>query len=74
MTATQTYHVTGMTCQHCVHAVTEELTTLGGVSSVEMGLVPGGESLLTVTSQTPVAEQMIAAALDEAGDYRLAGH
>jgi copper chaperone len=72
MTATQRYHVTGMTCQHCVRAVTEELTRLGGVSSVEVGLVPGGESLVTVTSQTPLAEQMIAAALDEAGDYRLA--
>ena len=74
MAAMQTYHVTGMTCQHCVHAVTEELTTLDGVSSVEIGLVPGGESVVTVTSQSPLAEQMIAAALDEAGDYRLAGH
>ena len=74
MTATQTYHVTGMSCQHCVRAITEELTRLDGVSSVEIGLVPDGESLVTVTSQTPLAEQMIAAALDEAGDYRLAGH
>ena len=73
MTATQAYHVTGMTCQHCVHAVTGELTGLEGVSSVEVGLVPGGESVVTVTSQTPLAEQMIAAALDEAGDYRLTG-
>jgi copper chaperone len=73
MTATQRYHVTGMTCQHCVRAATEELTRLDGVSSVEVGLVPGGESLVTVTSEIPLAEQMIAAALDEAGDYRLAG-
>jgi copper chaperone CopZ len=73
MTATQTYHVTGMTCQHCVHAVTEELTGLDGVSLVEVGLVPGGESVVTVTSQSPLAEQMIADVLGEAGDYRLAG-
>jgi len=73
MTATQRYHVTGMTCQHCVRAVTEELTRLGGVSSVEVGLVPGGESLVTVASESPLSEEMIAAALDEAGDYRLAG-
>jgi copper chaperone len=73
MTATQRYPVTGMTCQHCIRAVTEELTRLGGVSLVEVGLVPGGESVVTVTSQSPLAEQMIAAALDEAGDYRLAG-
>ncbi len=74
MTATQTYRVTGMTCQHCVRAVTEELTGLDGVSSVEIGLVTGGESLVTVASQTPLAEQMFAAALGEAGDYRLAGY
>jgi copper chaperone CopZ len=73
MTATQRYHVTGMTCQHCVRAVTGELTGLGGVSSVEVGLVPGGESLVTVASESPLSEEMIAAALDEAGDYRLAG-
>jgi copper chaperone len=73
MTATQRYQVTGMTCQHCVRAVTGELTRLGGVSSVEVGLVPGGESVVTVASQSPLADQMIAAALDEAGDYRLAG-
>jgi copper chaperone len=74
MTAIQRYHVTGMTCQHCVRAVTGELTRLAGVSSVEVGLVPGGESPVTVTSQAPLGDQMIAAALDEAGDYRLAGH
>jgi copper chaperone len=74
MAATQAYHVTGMTCEHCVRAVTEELTGLGGVSAVEVGLVPGGESLVTVASESPLAEEMIAAALDEAGDYRLAGH
>jgi len=73
MTATQRYHVTGMTCQHCVRAVTGELTGLGGGSSVEVGLVPGGESLVTVASESPLSEEMIAAALDEAGDYRLAG-
>jgi hypothetical protein len=30
-------------------------------------------SALTVTSEVPLTEQQIAAALDEAGDYRLAG-
>jgi copper chaperone len=72
MTATATYHVTGMTCQHCVRAVTGELAALGGVSLVEVDLVPGGESLVTVASDAPLTEQMVAAALDEAGDYHLA--
>ena len=32
--AAATYRVTGMTCEHCVHAVTEELTNLDGVTGV----------------------------------------
>ena len=72
MATTTTYHVTGMSCQHCVHAVTEELASAGGVSSVEADLVPGGESLVTVTSDRPLAEQVVVAALEEAGDYHLA--
>jgi copper chaperone len=67
-----TYHVTGMTCQHCANAVTGELAALGGVSSVVVDLVPGGESLVTVTSDAPLDQQAVAAALDEAGDYHLA--
>jgi copper chaperone CopZ len=67
-----TYQVTGMTCEHCTRAVSEELTALDGVTGVSVDLVPGGTSAVTVSSETPVAEQAIAAALDEAGDYRLA--
>jgi copper chaperone len=70
---TTTYVVTGMTCEHCAHAVTEELTALDGVSLVEVELVPSGDSKVTVTSQAPLTEQAVAAALDEAGDYQLAG-
>jgi copper chaperone len=68
-----TYAVTGMTCQHCVHAVTEELTRLGGVTGVKVDLVPGGESAVLVTSDAPLQGDAISTALDEAGDYRLAG-
>jgi copper chaperone len=67
-----TYHVTGMTCEHCVRAVTEELKNLGGVSDVTAVLVPDGQSAVTVTSDAPLAESAVAAALDEAGDYQLA--
>ena len=68
-----TYQVIGMTCEHCVRAVTGELGGLGGVSGVTVDLVPDGASAVTVTSQAPLAAQAVAAALDEAGDYRLAG-
>jgi copper chaperone len=72
MTAT-TYAVTGMTCEHCVRAVSEELSRLDGVTAVTVDLVPGGDSTVTVASAAPLAEQAVSAALDEAGGYRLAG-
>jgi copper chaperone len=68
-----TYPVTGMTCEHCVHAVSGELRSLDGVSDVAVYLHPGGESAVTVTSQAPLTVGAVAAALDEAGDYHLAG-
>lgn len=69
---TATYQVTGMTCAHCAHAVTEELTNLDGVHGVTIDLRPGGESAVTVASDAPLDAEAVAAALDEAGDYRLA--
>jgi copper chaperone len=69
--ATTTYPVTGMTCQHCVHAVTEELAALDGVTGVTVDLVPGGQSRVTVASEAPLPEPTVTAALDEAGNYRL---
>ncbi len=68
-----TYQVTGMTCEHCARAVTIELESLRGVSAVAVDLAPGGTSAVTVTSESPLATEAIAAALDEAGPYRLAG-
>jgi len=66
-----TYHVAGMTCEHCVRAVTVELQALNGVSDVTVDLVPGGASAVTVVSTAPLSRQDVAAALDEAGDYRI---
>jgi copper chaperone len=70
--ATTTYQVTGMTCEHCARAVTEEIENLDGVSAVAVALVAGGTSAVTVTSSSPLAADAIRAALDEAGDYQLA--
>jgi copper chaperone len=67
------YRVTGMTCEHCVRAVTEELARLDGVREVSVELVPEGSSAVTVTSDGPLPADAVAAALDEAGDYRLTG-
>ncbi|WP_336882832.1 heavy metal-associated domain-containing protein [Rhodococcus globerulus] len=67
-----TFAVTGLTCGHCVGAVTDELRELPGVSGVDIDLVAGGVSTVTVTASIPPTNEQVAAALDEAGNYRLA--
>jgi len=67
----QELKVRGMTCGHCVHAVTEELTALDGVSAVSVDLVPEGVSTVTVDATDALDEQKVRAALIEAGDYQL---
>ncbi len=61
---TTSYVVTGMTCQHCVHAVTEEVSAVPGVSDVSVDLDSGR---LTVDSSDEVPFAAIATAVDEAG-------
>jgi copper chaperone CopZ len=73
MTTTTTYDVQGMTCGHCASAVSEEIAALPGVTSVDVDLVAGGVSTVRVTSDAPLTADAVAAALDEAGDYTLAG-
>ena len=70
--AEQTFAVTGMTCEHCVHAVQSELGALPGVSDVAVELNAGGTSTVHVTGTAELATEQVAAALDEAGDYHLA--
>ena len=63
------YTVVGMTCGHCVDAVTEEVSAVPGVTTVDVDLASGG---LTVTSTEPVDEATVRAAVEEAG-YTVAG-
>ena len=72
MTNTQTFDVAGMTCGHCVSAVTEELTHLAGVRRVDIDLIAGGISKVYVVSSTPLGEAEVRVAVDEAG-YELVG-
>ena len=65
---TSTFGVTGMTCEHCVRAVTEEVRRIDGVADVTVDLPTGG---LTITSSDPVEEAAVAEAVEEAG-YQLA--
>jgi copper chaperone len=65
-----TFGVSGMTCSHCVAAVTEEVGRLEGAGSVSVVLVPGGVSRVTVASAGALDRDAVAAAIDEAG-YQL---
>lgn len=60
------YRISGMTCGHCVKAVTEEVSDLAGVEKVEVELADGK---MMVYSQQPLTIDEIKAAVAEAGDY-----
>ncbi len=69
--ATTRYTVSGLTCGHCVAAVSSELGALPGVTDVTIDLVPGADSTVAVTSDAPLSDDAVRDALEEAGDYRL---
>jgi len=58
--STQTVDVQGMTCGHCVKAVTEEVSAIPGVTDVAVDLVAGGTSKVTITATEPIADDAIA--------------
>ncbi|MER7083486.1 heavy-metal-associated domain-containing protein [Saccharopolyspora kobensis] len=63
-----TYTVTGMTCEHCVLSVTEEVGEIAGVTGVRVDLPTGA---VTVTSDQEIDVDQVRAAVEEAG-YQLA--
>lgn len=68
MSTTRHYTVTGMTCGHCIASVTEEVREIPGVESVDVVLETGA---LTITSAAPLGDDVVRAAVTEAG-YQLA--
>ena len=66
---TATYAVNGMTCGHCVAAVTDKLSGVPGVTDVTVDLDTG---TVGVTSADPLSTDAVRAAVEEAG-YELAG-
>ena len=66
--STSTYTVVGMTCTHCVTSVSEEIGEISGVRDVAVDLPTG---TVTVTSDNPVDDADVRAAVEEAG-YQLA--
>jgi copper ion binding protein len=68
MSVTTTAHVQGMTCEHCVRAVHDELARLPGVTAVDVDLATGR---VDVVADAPVDHDALRHAVDEAG-YELA--
>jgi copper chaperone len=64
---TATFAVSGMTCSNCVRHVTDEIAALDGVDAVDVDLVAGGVSTVTVRSGRVLDDAVIAAAVTEAG-------
>jgi copper ion binding protein len=67
--ATTTYQVQGMTCGHCVSAVSSEISQIPGVSDVSVDLSTGQ---VTVEADQPVEDGAVRAAVEEAG-YEVVG-
>jgi copper chaperone len=64
VSTTTTYTVTGMTCAHCVNAVSEEVTKIPGVVDVRVDLSSGA---VEVASAEPLDDTAVQAAVEEAG-------
>jgi copper ion binding protein len=65
---TRTWTVTGMTCEHCVASVTEEVSELPGVRRVDVDLASGR---LDVEADGSLSDDDVRGAVEEAG-YGLA--
>ena len=64
--------VQGMTCQHCVKAVTSEIEGIEGVTGVSIALEPEGISQVTVEAESNVSADALKDAIAEAG-YDMVG-
>jgi copper chaperone CopZ len=63
VTDARTYRVQGMSCDHCVRAVTDELLAAPGVAAVDVDLASGR----VVVTGLAVDDDAVRAAVDEAG-------
>lgn len=64
MATTTEYQVTGMSCGHCETAIRAEVSEIAGVTGIEVSTQTGR---LAVTSEQPVDDAAVIAAVDEAG-------
>ena len=65
--------VEGMTCQHCVSAVTTQIKGISGVTEVTISLDPEGVSRVSVEGDAEVSPEQLKAAVEEAGYHMVDG-
>lgn len=59
-----TYTVDGMTCSHCAHAVTTEVSKIPGVQAARVDLAA---NTVSVDWSQPLSESDVRVAIEEAG-------
>lgn len=64
MSTTTEYQVTGMSCGHCETAIRAEVSEIPGVTSIDVSAATGR---LAITTEQPVQDAAVLAAVDEAG-------
>lgn len=69
-TVSADYAVTGLTCGSCAGRVSSAIGALDGVENVQIALVPGGVSTVSVTSSQPLDASSVQDAVEKAG-YQL---
>lgn len=67
----QTFSVTGLSCQGCVKHVAAAIGALAGVESVSVDLEPQGTSTVRVEVAQPLSDDQVQAALAGQGNYLL---
>jgi copper chaperone CopZ len=67
----QTFSVTGLSCQSCVNHVTEALSALSGVEGVRIDLDPKGASAVHVEASRSLSDDEVQEALTTEGNYSL---
>ena len=66
----KTYVVPDVSCEHCVSAITSELTKIGGIQDVQVDIPT---KVVTVRHDGSVTDEQVVAGLDEAG-YEVAAN
>ncbi|HEX6289197.1 MAG TPA: copper ion binding protein [Herpetosiphonaceae bacterium] len=61
---TKEFNVPAISCQHCVNAITKEVTSLSGVQNVKVDL---GSKRVSVQADDQVSTDAIVNAINEAG-------